>query len=143
MAILMIFIIYLHLDGNSISERALMNVGYCMIALILINFTVNLLSLIIISLIGLILFCKKKRTKSAKTKIIPEPELDTTQTEQQLQPSHKTNEIKSSDITLHHKEEPRVIPFDVSLYDASVLSLEPDHIMSDSDIRSARPYQYV
>ena len=41
------FIIYLQAVGNTLTERKLMNIGYGMIAVILVNFLVTLVSLMV------------------------------------------------------------------------------------------------
>ena len=58
------FIIYLQAVGNTLTERALMNVGYGMIAVILVNFLVTLISLLIVSIGSVCKFCKKKRKRA-------------------------------------------------------------------------------
>lgn len=54
MLLLMGFIIYLRGVGKTISERALMNVGYAMILVILLNLTVTLVALLVTTVIGIV-----------------------------------------------------------------------------------------
>ena len=63
MAILFGFVIFLHFRGNGIQERSLMNVGYGMMGLIVLNIAFNLVSLLLTSLLSLIHFCKRKQKK--------------------------------------------------------------------------------
>ena len=61
MAILFCFIIYIYYKGSSIQERTLMNVGYCMMGVILFNIGFNLLSLVVTSTLSLFSLCKRKK----------------------------------------------------------------------------------
>ena len=56
-------VIYLYFQGNSISERSLMNVGYGMIGVILGSVAFGIMSLLATSLISLISLCRKKEDK--------------------------------------------------------------------------------
>ena len=61
------FMIYLELEGDKIKERLLMNIGYAMIAVILLDVLINLacyLASVLASLIESIQkYCKKRREK--------------------------------------------------------------------------------
>ena len=63
-AVLFGFMMYVHFQGNSISDRSLMNVGYCMIGVIMFGVSFNLITLIVMSTATLIAFFRTKK-KSA------------------------------------------------------------------------------
>ena len=60
------FMNYIHLEGNSIDERSLMNVGYAMIGAILLDVALNLICLIVTGIISILHFIKKHWCKKSK-----------------------------------------------------------------------------
>ena len=69
MVVIFGFVVLLYFRGNAIEERSLMNVGYGMMAIILLNVAFNVAFAILSSLVGLIIFCRsklKRRTSPLK-----------------------------------------------------------------------------
>ena len=60
------FFLYLSKASGTLSERALMNVGYGMIGVILMNFAVNLAFVLATSIGSLVEFCRKKKRRKRR-----------------------------------------------------------------------------
>lgn len=60
---LFIIIAYLSAEGNQLSERAILDVGYVIITLILADIIINMVVLIVGSIKDLKAFCKKVRER--------------------------------------------------------------------------------
>lgn len=55
--------IYLSVKGSIIEERALMNVGYAMVAVIMVNLGTNFLAFVITSIVAFSTVCRKIRRR--------------------------------------------------------------------------------
>ena len=86
MVILIGFIVYVPFQGDSISERGLMNVGYGMIAVILLNMGTNLLTVLVTSIVSLVHFCRRKKKKS---EVVPHAEFEASESVSDMNGKHK------------------------------------------------------
>lgn len=79
--VLVCCMIYLHLKGDATDERSLMNVGYAMIGVILLNVAINLIVLIVTAIISTLLFMKKCCCKKSKDRYRVDPKTKETELE--------------------------------------------------------------
>ncbi len=94
--VLLGFFIYLEIEGKALSERARMNVGYAMIALILTDVIINLGCLLVMTVISISAFCCKRKRRIASSDILEEE----AEREHKGKKNHRVTELNESDIDI-------------------------------------------